>query len=86
MKLLDVYLADGCLVLKTDRGLRRRTLDWHGGDWLKQKARGLIGKDIITTTLGGWDPEVWFATVDEAPSSRSNEPVSTEQRSGRRTA
>ena len=69
MKLLDVYVAEGCLILKTDRGFRRRTLGWPGGDWLREKAKSLIGKDVVTTTLGGSDPEVWFATVDEAPTS-----------------
>jgi superfamily I DNA/RNA helicase len=66
MKLLDVYRKDGYLFIKTDAGLRKQSLDWDGVDNLQKKAERLKGKDIVTTATGGWSPEVWFATLEEA--------------------
>jgi hypothetical protein len=69
MKLLDVYRKDGYLFIKTDAGLRKQSLDWDGVDNLQKKAERLKDKDIVTTATGGWSPEVWFATLEEATTS-----------------
>jgi hypothetical protein len=68
MKLLGVYRENGYLIIKTDIGFRRQSLDWDGVDNLQKKAERLVGKDIVTTATGDWDPNVWFATLDEVRS------------------
>lgn len=71
MKLLNVTAADGFLTIHTDKGIRRRVIGEFDRDWMAVRVRAvsLIGKDVITTTVGGWDPLVWFWTIDEAPSA-----------------
>lgn len=75
MKLLNVTVGDGFLTLHTDRGVRRRVIGENDRDWraVRNKAVGLIGKDIITTTSGGWDPLAWFWDIDEAQSKRTSD-------------
>ena len=69
MKLLNVTAGDGYLSIHTDQGIRRRVIGENDQDWMavRQQAVGLIGKDVITTSRGGWDPLVWFWTIQEAP-------------------
>ena len=43
-----------------------QSLRWQGVELLEQKARGLIGKEILTTVAGTWDPGVWFADLNDA--------------------
>lgn len=68
MRLLDVTVGDGYLTIHTDMGVRRRVIGEDDRDWIsvRAKATSLIGKDIITITLGGWDPLYWFWNVEEA--------------------
>ncbi len=74
MKLIDVTVEDGYLVIHTDIGQRRKKLGEHGQESLRAKAASLKGKYISTTTWSGWDPLRWFATIEEVrppvPSSR----------------
>lgn len=64
MKLNDVTVEGGYLVIHTDEGVRRQSMKWRGVDQLRKKALSLVGKNIRTTTSGTWDPSIWFATID----------------------
>ena len=65
MKLIDVTVESGYLVIHTDEGLRRQSMNWRGVAQLHAKAVRLKGKHIRTTTVGSWDPLIWFATIEE---------------------
>lgn len=69
MRLLTVTAADGFLTIQTDKGARRRVIDETDRAWMsvRAKAISLIGKNVITTALPGWDPQLWFWTIEEAP-------------------
>ena len=82
MKLLDVHTDGKYLVIKTDEGIRRQSLNWRGVNDLHERAKRLIGKDFVTTTLPSWDPAVWFATIDEAPSPQTTGARTPSHRSG----
>lgn len=71
MKLLNVTVEDGFLMIHTDRGIRRRAIGEFDRDWMavRAKAVSLIGRNVITTTVGDWDHLVWFWTIDEAPAA-----------------
>ena len=71
MKLLDVLRKDGYLVISTDQGPRLQSLRWRGVERLEEKAKQLIGQEIVTTVAGSWDPLRWFATIDAAPTTKT---------------
>jgi len=77
MKLNDVTVEGGYLVIHTDDGMRRQSMKWRGVEQLRAKALSLVGKNIRTTTSGSWDPSIWFATIEavRAASPCTNSPV-----------
>lgn len=77
MKLNDVSLDGGYLVIHTDEGTRKQSLNWRGVGPLRAKAVSLIGKNIRTTTAGAWDPLIWFATIEEVLPASSSSNLST---------
>lgn len=69
MKLLDVSRDQKYLYIHTDDGTRKQSLNWRGVDQLEKKCRSLIGHEIIHSTSGAWDSNVWFqdVTANNAP-------------------
>ena len=72
MKLLDVKRDNLYLYIHTTDGPRKQSLKWHGVDQLEAKCRAAIGKEIVHSTSGKWDPNVWFqdiSVIDDPSSS-----------------
>ncbi len=63
MLLLNVSRRDGFLVLETDLGSRKRSLDHPDMQAMEALCRELIGEEVIVDPLPGWDPQVWFWSV-----------------------
>lgn len=63
MKLLDVSRDQKYLYIHTNEGTRKQSLNWRGVDQLEKKCRSLIGHEIIHSTSGAWDSNVWFQDV-----------------------
>jgi AAA domain len=63
VKLLNVSQDEKYLYIHTDKGIRKQSLTWRGVDQLEMKCRSLIGHEIIHTTSGTWDKDVWFQDV-----------------------
>lgn len=63
MKLLHVSRDLKYLYIHTDEGIRKQSLAWRGVDQLEKKCRSLIGQEIIHSTSGTWDSNVWFQDV-----------------------
>jgi hypothetical protein len=65
LKLIDVTVDGVYLIIHTDEGERRQSMNWRGVEQLRAKALSLKGKNVRTTTSGTWDPLRWFATIEE---------------------
>ena len=66
MKLLRVWRDHRYLYIDTDEGTRQQSLRWSGVRALEEKCEALIGREIIHSTWGDWDPNVWFQDVKPA--------------------
>jgi len=69
VRLLKVTRDDGYLKIWTDQGVRKQSLKWSGVDKLEEKAKSLVGLEVIITTAGNWDSSIWFATIERAPAN-----------------
>lgn len=63
MKLLNVTRDEKYLYIHTDEGVRKQSLTWRGVAQLEMKCRSLVNQEIIHTTSGTWDKNVWFQDV-----------------------
>ncbi len=75
MKLLNVSRDQKYLYIQTDEGTRKQSLNWRGVDQLEKKCRSLIGHEIIHTTSGAWDKDVWFQDVIPNKAAQNDVPV-----------
>ena len=66
MRLLNVSRRDGFLVLDTDLGTRKRSLDHPDMQAMEALCKKLIGEEVIVDSLPGWDPQVWFWSLQQA--------------------
>ncbi len=75
LKLLNVSRDQKYLYIQTDEGTRKQSLNWRGVDQLEKKCRSLIGHEIIHTTSGAWDKDVWFQDVIPNKAAQNDVPV-----------
>jgi superfamily I DNA/RNA helicase len=75
LKLLNVSRDQKYLYIQTDEGIRKQSLNWRGVDQLEKKCRSLIGHEIIHTTSGAWDKDVWFQDVIPNKAAQNDVPV-----------
>jgi len=63
MRLLKVSRRDGFLILDTDQGIKKRSLEHPDMPAMEALCQRLIGEEIIMDALPGWDPQFWFWSV-----------------------
>jgi superfamily I DNA/RNA helicase len=78
MKLFDVSRDQKYLYIHTDEGTRKQSLNWRGVDQLEKKCRSLVGHEIIHSTSGGWDSNVWFQDVTPNNANQNIAPPASE--------
>ncbi len=78
MKLLNVSRDQKYLYIHTDDGIRKQSLNWRGVDQLEKKCRSLIGHEIIHSTSGDWDSNVWFQDVTVINAEQNIAPPASE--------
>ncbi|WP_168921902.1 UvrD-helicase domain-containing protein [Polaromonas vacuolata] len=78
MKLINVSRDQKYLYIQTDEGSRKQSLNWRGVDQLEKKCRSLIGHEIIHTTSGAWDKDVWFQDVTLNKAAQNVVPIGSD--------
>jgi hypothetical protein len=78
LKLLNVSRDQKYLYIHTDEGIRKQSLNWRGVDQLENKCRSLIGYEIIHSTSGDWDSNVWFQDVTLNNAEQNIAPTASE--------
>ncbi|MDB9923901.1 UvrD-helicase domain-containing protein [Planktomarina sp.] len=63
MKILKVKKDERYLYIETNQGTLKQSLKWRGIKTLEEKCNSLIGFEVTHTTLGDWDPNIWFQDV-----------------------
>lgn len=63
MRLLKVSRREGFLILDTDLGIRKRSLEHPDMPAMEALCKRLIDEEIILDVLPGWDSQVWFWSV-----------------------